>query len=356
MFQRRYLQSTGLLLKSCRFKLTDVNKCYFHQRIKSLSAEERVAEYYLFNPTDESAVNITKVKFDTQLKVDSFFEDKLLDNCGVSKIADMMHTSGEIAKQNGKISFLKMHLPTIVVRLTALSDLEWSLMDISKIFRSLHYFSIQTKGFSDILEVMTIVMKNEITKGKIPTPENIAALILTLQKSEYEENVVGKVLMLATKLIKKCTRVIDGPEFCDILYGLQNMSNSHFRVSELLHALYLNSANNRNNIAPIHLSNALFGIQCMNEDNQNINDIILILTKKLEKTNEKFQLSEIVSMLYGVRSKNQKNHVVAGLLNSITTKMSNCEDNFTPSLISSAINGMRGMKVTSTEEDRKSVV
>ena len=174
MFPRRCLQSTGLLLQSCRFRWTHISKGYFHQRVKSLSAEERVAEYYLFNPTDESAVNITKVKFDTQLKVDNFFEENLLDNYGVSNIADMMYISGKIAKQNGKISFLKMHLPTIVVRLTALSDLEWSLTDISKVFRSLRYFAIQTEGFSDILDIMTMIMKNEITRGKIPPFETHA--------------------------------------------------------------------------------------------------------------------------------------------------------------------------------------
>lgn len=349
MFLKRFLKSTESLLQSSRIRwlTTDINRGDFHNRIKSVSSNERLAEYDLYNLDKQPVILVSKLRFDSQLKVDSFFQSKLLDKCDVSNIANIMWMSVKVAKSNGQDSFLKRHLPSIAIRLTAISNFEWSLMDISKVFRSLGYFPTESAGFSDTMNVMVTKVEEVVQKGGIPTQENIAALVLALQKSKYEEHSAEKLIVFATKLIKKCSFVIDGPEFCDILYGLQNMKCSNMRVKNLLKYLHRNALNNKNNIASVHLSKALLGIRNMNTNDKEIYDIIILLTRKLENTKLKFQPSEIIFMIKGINLKNHDNHVIIDLLDNIILKINKCEEIFNSSHVTTAIIDMKGMKLSS---------
>jgi hypothetical protein len=74
------------------------------------------------------------MKFDTQIKVDNFVQDNLLEVSDSTNIADLMQKSAKVSKTNKRRSYLWKHFPTIASRLSALFCTEWKFDDIALVF------------------------------------------------------------------------------------------------------------------------------------------------------------------------------------------------------------------------------
>jgi hypothetical protein len=146
-----------------------------------------------FSPKQIAVGTLTtdNMKFDTQLKVDNFIQDNLLEISSCDDIADLMQKSAKVSKNNRKRSYLQKHIPLIASRLMALSSVEWKFKDIARVFNGLRYMKITDDGVEDIMNVMTSITTRAITSSKKSLrSRDIATLLFGLQNMSSENKII----------------------------------------------------------------------------------------------------------------------------------------------------------------------
>jgi precorrin-6B methylase 1 len=135
------------------------------------------------------------MKFDTQLKVDNFIQDDLLEISDSFDITDLMQKSTKVSKMNRKRPFLQKYIPLVASRLMALSSAEWKFNDIAFVFYGLRYMKITDECVEDILKVMTGITARAVINGKQAFgSRDIATLLFGLQNMSSEKKTVRELL------------------------------------------------------------------------------------------------------------------------------------------------------------------
>jgi hypothetical protein len=105
------------------------------------------------------------MKFDTQLEVDLFVQSSL-PSCSIMNITDLMSISVKVSKRNRKLSFLKKHLPAILLKITDLSPLAWTFRDIATVIYGLQHATANDVSAIGILSVMTSIIDKSMKNSK----------------------------------------------------------------------------------------------------------------------------------------------------------------------------------------------
>jgi hypothetical protein len=134
-------------------------------------------------------------RFQTQFEVDSFIGDDFC-NCTRRDIADLLRISAKVSKRNRKVSFLKKHLPTILIQLKKLSLSTWNFQEISGVVYGLQFMTTNDLGVIDIISIMTAVATKSIKNvdmRKRLRGQNISMMLYGLQNMNSKEMIVNNL-------------------------------------------------------------------------------------------------------------------------------------------------------------------
>jgi hypothetical protein len=148
------------------------------------------------------------VKFDTQLDVDSFFGDGLLQSCTSLDIADLLKKSEEVTKKSSdkRYSLIRKHLPAIASRLTEIPESGMKNHEISSVGFGLRVLNIRDEGVSDILSIISKAAIRNLELGEKYKPRHVALLMLGLGGNKFELELNGKLIVTITKINARTPR------------------------------------------------------------------------------------------------------------------------------------------------------
>jgi hypothetical protein len=175
-----------------------------------------------------------------------------------------MSISVKVAKKNGKFSFLKKHLPAILLKITDLSSLTWTFKDIAMVIYSLQHMTANDIGASGILLVMTTVIEKSLKNSNSMQSlkgQSISMLLYGLQNMTSEERDIRCLLAVTSLMIVECKDSFGAQAVGNALYGLQGMSSDCSEVRDVLSSLAIKVRTCREDLDAQAVGNALYGLQ-----------------------------------------------------------------------------------------------
>jgi hypothetical protein len=146
-------------------------------------------------------------RFETQHEVDIFIENNLRE-CTRRDISDLFRISAKVSKRNRRVSYLKKHLPAIVLQLRELSSTSWSFQEISGVVYGLQFMTTDDIGVIEILSVMTeVAIKSieNIQSMQSLQGQHISMLLYGLQSMNSRHEGIRGLLSVVAIMVTNCT-------------------------------------------------------------------------------------------------------------------------------------------------------
>jgi hypothetical protein len=292
-----------------------------------------------------------EMKFETQLEVDQFIQNNL-SSCNIGNIAHLMSISVKFTKENRKVSFLKKHLPAILLKITDLSTLPWTFKDIAIVIYSLQHMTANDIGAIGILSVMTTVIEKSLENSNSMQSlkeQSISMLLYGLQNMTSDEKVIQDLLKVVSLMIIECKDTFGAQAVGNALYGLQGMSSDSSEVRNVLSLLAVKVRTCKEDLKAQHVGNALYGLQGMSSDYSEVRDVLSSLAVKVTTCKEDLKAQHVGNALYGLQGMSSDSSEVRDVLSSLAIKIRTCKEDLRVQAVGNALYGLQGMSSDSSE-------
>ena len=266
----------------------------------------------------QNNLNTKQMKFDTQLKVNNFFEDKLIDSCNIGNIADLLSTSSSVSSRSKSASFLKPpHLAAVGIRLNSfvpqLNDFE----DVATVCFSLRHMKATDRGVVDILSFVTMAATRFACEVKVTRSRHISWLLLGLSGSSYNVDVNAKFLCAVAAMIQGCETDFEHQSASNTLYAMRGMCSDYVEVCSIMSAMASRILDCTGDFDAREVGNAIYGLRRMTSDHPEVRRVLSSLARKIGSGEALLDGQAVGNSLYGLQGMNSQHAEVRELLASL---------------------------------------